>query len=81
MRLDEIKHFLHGGDYNPDQWLDKPEVLEDDIKLMKQAGVNVVTLGVFSWTSLEPEEGIYTFEWLDNIMDKLYENGIYSRCY
>ena len=77
MRLDEIKHFLHGGDYNPDQWLDKPEVLEDDIILMKQAGVNVVTLGVFSWTSLEPEEGIYTFEWLDNIMDRLYENGIY----
>ena len=77
MELEQIKHFLHGGDYNPDQWLDNPEVLEDDIKLMKQAGVNVVTLGVFSWTSLEPEEGVYTFEWLDDIMDKLYENGIY----
>ncbi len=77
MKLYGIKQFLHGGDYNPDQWLDKPEVLEDDIKLMKQAGVNVVTLGVFSWTSLEPREGVYTFEWLDDIMDKLYENGIY----
>ncbi len=77
MKLEEIRQFLHGGDYNPDQWLDHPEVLEDDIRLMKQAGVNVVTLGVFSWTSIEPQEGVYTFEWLDKIMDEMYENGIY----
>lgn len=76
MALKEIKDFLHGGDYNPDQWLDNPEVLEDDIRLMKQAGINVVTLGVFSWSSIEPQEGVFTFEWLDNIMDKMYENGI-----
>ena len=77
MKIDEISGLLHGGDYNPDQWLDYPEILEDDIELMKEAGVNVVTLGVFSWSSLEPEEGVFTFEWLDNIMDRLYENGIY----
>ena len=39
---------LHGGDYNPEQWLDRPDILEEDIKLMKEAHVNVVTLGVFS---------------------------------
>lgn len=77
MKIDEISNLLHGGDYNPDQWLDYPEILEDDIELMKEAGVNVVTLGVFAWSSLEPEEGVFTFEWLDNIMDRLYENGIY----
>lgn len=68
---------LHGGDYNAEQWLDRPDILEEDIRLMKKAGVNVVTLGVFSWASLEPREGFFTFEWLDRIMDSMYENGIY----
>ena len=77
MRLDDIKNLLHGGDYNPDQWLDNPEVLEDDIALMKRAGVNVVTLGVFSWSSIEQREGEFTFDWLNSIMDTMHENGIY----
>lgn len=76
-RLEQIKELLHGGDYNPDQWLDRPEILKEDLWLMKQAGVNVVTLGVFSWSSYEPQEGVYQFEWLDSVMDQLYENGIY----
>lgn len=60
-------HFLHGGDYNPEQWLDCPEILEEDIRLMKKARVNCVTLGVFSWAVLEPEEGRYDFDWLEEI--------------
>lgn len=71
------RKLLHGGDYNPEQWLDRPDILEDDITLMKKAHINVVTLGVFSWSSLEPQEGIFTFEWLDDIMDNMYKNGIY----
>lgn len=67
---------LHGGDYNPEQWLDHPEILAQDIKLMKAAKINEVTLGVFSWSVLEPEEGTYHFEWLTDIVDRLYENGI-----
>ena len=39
---------LHGGDYNPEQWLDRPDILAQDIELMKKAHVNTVTLGVFS---------------------------------
>ena len=65
---------LFGGDYNPDQW---PEaVWEEDVRLMKRAKVNVVTVAVFAWANLEPEDGIYTFEWLDRVLDKLYEGGI-----
>lgn len=72
----EFERMLHGGDYNPEQWLDKPDILEEDIRLMKEAHVNCVTLGVFSWAMLEPEEGRYQFTWLENIIDRLYEEGI-----
>lgn len=73
-----VDAILHGGDYNPEQWLDRPDILEEDIRLMKEAHVNVVTLGVFSWSVYEPVEDEYHFEWLKDIMDKLYSNGIYT---
>ncbi|MDD4849299.1 MAG: beta-galactosidase [Gemmiger sp.] len=69
---------LHGGDYNPEQWLDRPDILEEDIRLMKQAHVNEATLGVFAWSVEEPSEGVFHFDWLKEIMDRLYENGIYT---
>lgn len=59
----------HGGDYNPEQW--PPEVWQDDFRLMREAGVSVVTVGVFSWVSLQPAEGRFTFDWLDAVMDGL----------
>lgn len=77
MQYDKIKNLLHGGDYNAEQWLDRPDILAEDIRLMKKAGVNVVTLGVFSWSMYEPQEGEFHFEWLDKIMDDMYSNGIY----
>lgn len=70
------KYLMHGGDYNPEQWLDMPEVLETDIERFLEAKINTVTLGVFSWAKLEPKEGVYEFEWLEKIIDRLYENGI-----
>ena len=66
---------LYGGDYNPEQWLDEPDILEQDIQMMKEAHINTVTLGVFSWAVLEPEEGKYDFEWLDGIVDRLIKEG------
>lgn len=75
--LEQLDNLLHGGDYNVEQWLNRPDILKEDIRLMKEAKVNVVTLGVFSWAALEPREGVYTFEWLDNVMDSMYEAGIY----
>lgn len=72
-----IPALLHGGDYNPEQWLDRPDILMEDIRLMKLAGVNDVSLGIFSWAFLEPEEGKYQFDYMEEIIDRLYENGIY----
>ena len=40
---------LHGGDYNPEQWLNQPEILEKDMEYFKKAKINTVTLGIFSW--------------------------------
>ena len=70
------RKLLHGGDYNPEQWLDRPDILAQDIELMKKARVNTVTLGVFSWSVLEPEEGVFNLDWLADIIHNLYANGI-----
>ena len=61
---------LHGGDYNPEQWLKRPDILEKDIDMLEESGCNVVSLGIFSWSTLEPEEGVFHFEWLQEIIDK-----------
>ena len=64
----------YGGDYNPDQWPE--EVWDDDVRLMKKAGVNLVSVGIFSWAKIETSEGVYDFDWLDRIIDKLGEAGV-----
>lgn len=69
---------MHGGDYNPEQWLDRPDILQEDIRMMKKAGINCATLGVFSWSVYERSEGEFCFEWLEKVMNDLYENGIYT---
>ncbi len=69
--------FLHGGDYNPDQWLKYPDILERDIVMMKEAHVNCVSIGIFAWAALEPEEGRYTFDWMDALIDRLWRAGIH----
>jgi beta-galactosidase len=69
-----MPELYYGGDYNPEQW--SPEVWAEDVTLMRQAGVNLATVGVFSWSSLEPEPGRYEFGWLDRVLDLLHGNGI-----
>ena len=65
---------LYGGDYNPEQW---PEsVWAQDARLMREAGVNTVSLGIFSWTKLQPSEKCFDFDWLDRVMNLLAKNGI-----
>lgn len=64
----------YGGDYNPEQW--PREVWVEDIALMREAGINLVSVGIFSWVLLEPREGEYDFEWLDHLVDLLTDAGI-----
>jgi beta-galactosidase len=63
-----------GGDYNPEQW--PREVWDEDVALMREAGVNLVSLGIFSWARIEVAEGEYDFEWLDTVIDLLHANDI-----
>ena len=63
-----------GGDYNPDQWSE--ETWDDDVRLMKKAGVNTVALAIFSWDRIQPQENRWDFGWLDRIIEKLGKAGI-----
>ena len=69
-------NLLHGGDYNPEQWLHMPEILEKDIQYFKEARINTVSVGIFSWAKLEPQEGQFDFDWLEQIINRLYDNGV-----
>jgi beta-galactosidase len=70
----KVPHMIYGGDYNPEQWPE--EVWDEDVRLMREAGVNLVSLGIFSWAKLEPRPGEYNFGWLDRIISLLHEGGV-----
>jgi beta-galactosidase len=78
-----LPSFFYGGDYNPEQWTatfgaNEEEIWREDVRLMRLAHVNVATIGVFSWVSLQPDEHTFTFEWLDRVLDLLAENQIFA---
>ncbi|MBV9383327.1 MAG: beta-galactosidase [Streptosporangiaceae bacterium] len=74
---DRLGHLGYGADYNPEQW--PPGVWREDMKLMREAGVNMVSVAIFGWAQLEPRPGHYEFGWLDEVLGLLHENGI-SAC-
>jgi beta-galactosidase len=76
MHWPKVSNILHGGDYNPEQWPE--EVWLEDMRLMKAAGVNFVSIGIFSWSLLQSGPGCFHFEWLDRLMDLLAANGIHA---
>ncbi|MFF8093253.1 beta-galactosidase [Streptomyces sp. NPDC016675] len=63
-----------GADYNPEQW--PREVWEEDVRLMREAGVNIVSVGIFSWARLQPGPDVWDFAWLDDVMDLLHRHGV-----
>lgn len=63
-----------GGDYNPEQW--PSAVWRADIELMQRAKVSFVSVGIFSWSALEPRQGDFEPGWLDEVMDLLGDAGI-----
>jgi beta-galactosidase len=74
MIIRKITHMIYGGDYNPEQWPEK--VWDEYVRLMREAGVNLVSLGIFSWAKLEHRPGEYDFDWLDRIISLLHDNGV-----
>jgi beta-galactosidase len=72
----DTTYFLHGGDYNPDQWLAYPDILKEDARLMSLAKVNTLSVGIFAWSALEPEEHRYTFDWLDETFERMHGIGM-----
>lgn len=75
LKVTNEDRLLHGGDYNPDQWLTYPDVLKEDVLLMKKAHTNTFSIGIFGWAALEPEEGNYTFDWLDKVIEQIESIG------
>lgn len=67
---------LHGGDYNPEQWLHQPEILAEDPRLMRLAGINAASVGIFAWAAIEPEPGRFELAWLDAVLDRLQAAGV-----
>lgn len=73
----KFKHILHGGDYNPDQWLNVPGILDKDFAMFDKAGINSMTVGIFSWATLEPREGEFDFSMLDELFERAEKTGRY----
>lgn len=71
----KINKILYGGDYNPEQWT--KEIWEQDMKLLKEAGIDILTLNVFNWASLQPDEDTYDFSTLDEIIERVTKEGMY----
>ena len=69
-----MNRLWYGGDYNPEQW--PRELWDDDVRLMRRAGVTVATVAVFSWARIEPADGEFHLEWLDDVLDRLHAGGI-----
>lgn len=71
---DPAPRLVYGADYNPEQW--PRTVWEEDVRLMREAGVNLVSVGIFSWARLQPAEDTWDFAWLDEVMDLLHQGGV-----
>ncbi|MFF9488938.1 beta-galactosidase [Streptomyces sp. NPDC014676] len=71
---DPAPRLVYGADYNPEQW--PRTVWEEDVRLMREAGVNLVSVGIFSWARLQPAEDTWDFAWLDEVMDLLHAGGV-----
>ena len=68
-------HFIHGADYNPEQWIFDKSVWDADMALLQEANCNELSVGIFSWAALEPSEGVYDFSFLDEIIEKIGAHG------
>jgi beta-galactosidase len=67
-------HLLYGvayyDEYMPYDRLDK------DVRMMKEAGINVVRIAESTWSTLEPQEGVYDFSHIDRVLNAMNAAGI-----
>ncbi|WP_078544711.1 beta-galactosidase [Litchfieldia alkalitelluris] len=75
MISNKLPKIFYGGDYNPEQW--SRDIWNEDVRLFKLAGIDVATVNVFTWALNQPDENTYNFGWLDEVIEQLYNNGIY----
>ncbi|MGN7350923.1 beta-galactosidase [Paenibacillus amylolyticus] len=71
----KLPKMFYGGDYNPEQW--DHETHLEDLRMFQLAGIDIATINVFSWALIQPDEVTYRFEELDQLINRLYENGVY----
>lgn len=71
----KLPKVFYGGDYNPEQW--SKDIHTEDLRLFKLAGIDMATINVFAWAKNQPDESTYHFEWLDELIESLYANGVY----
>ncbi|PIH61321.1 beta-galactosidase [Paenibacillus sp. LK1] len=71
----KLPKMFYGGDYNPEQW--DHETHLEDLRMFQLAGIDIATINVFSWALIQPDEVTYNFEGLDQLMNSLYESGVY----
>lgn len=71
----KITKMVYGGDYNPEQWSE--EVWQEDMRMFRLAGIDIVTLNVFNWALLQRDDDVYNFELLDKVMDMAQANGLF----
>ncbi|NMI02585.1 beta-galactosidase [Paenibacillus sp. SZ31] len=71
----KLPKMFYGGDYNPEQW--DHETHLEDLRMFQLAGIDIATINVFSWALIQPDEVTYQFEELDQLINRLYENGVY----
>lgn len=72
---EKLPKIWYGGDYNPEQW--NEETWQEDQRMFQLAGIDVVTINVFSWALNQPDETTYDFTWLDGTIDRLYTEGVH----
>lgn len=71
----KLPKMFYGGDYNPEQW--DHETHLEDLRMFQLAGIDIATINVFSWALIQPDEVTYNFEGLDQLINSLYESGVY----
>lgn len=75
MIIKNFRQILHGGDYNPDQWLSSPGTVDRDFELMDEAHCNTFSVAIFSWSQLEEEPDRFEFGWLDDVFERCAKSG------